>query len=426
MIKVTKPTFTGVNAFMFKIVRFPSALENFFRSLKTEFLFGHFEYFRILVLLIALSKDDKNISSLHKYLDEKQFHHRTRYNNFMNVARWNPQEALAQKAYELLTPLKLEAGETIYLILDDSKKTKRGKKMDALGWVHDPLSGKIVWGHQFVKVAIYARGMIIPFAIRLYVKHKDSQRLGVPFRKVTELASDIIKSFTAPKGIKVNVLFDSYYLCPVVTKSCKEKDFHFISVLKSNRNLKRRGKKLKSGSYGDYCFKTKDRLKMKISKVDGTANYTYVDAGWLEVSKLGSAHVIFSKKNSERKILCIATDHPKLKATDIIRSYDIRWNIEVFFKDAKQLLGLGRYQNRSYKAAVIHLHLVCFAYALLTHIAISRTCEKENKRNKAHVSVKNLQDILRRIVWDDTAQHLKELPNGNSVFKELSRLLIAA
>src|SRR5512136_490903 len=100
---------------MFKIVRFPSALENFFCSLKTEFLYGHFEYFRILVLLITLSKDDKNISSLHRYLDDKQFPHRTRYNNFMNVARWNPQEALAKKAYELLASLNLQKGETIYL-----------------------------------------------------------------------------------------------------------------------------------------------------------------------------------------------------------------------------------------------------------------------------------------------------------------------
>jgi len=411
---------------MFKIVRFPSRVENFFCSLKTEFLFEHFEYFRMLVLLIASSWEDRNISSLCRYLDESRFPHRTRYNNFMNKARWEPEKLLANKAYELLKSLKLKKGELIYLILDDSKKNKRGKEMDALGWVHDPLSGKSIWGHQYIKAAIYVHGVTIPFAIRLYIKDKDSLKLSIPFRKVTELAADIIKSFTAPQGIKVIVLFDTYYLCPVVTKACKEKGFHFISVLKSNRNIKNRGKKLKSGSYGTYCFKNKKKSKMKISKQNSIASYTYVDAGWIEVSKLGFSHLIFSRKNSELKILALVTDDPKLKATDIIRSYDIRWNIEVFFKDAKQLLGLGRYQNRSYKAAVTHLHLVCFAYALLTHIAITGTCEKENKRNKAHVSVKDLQNILRRIIWNDTAQYLKELPNGNSGFKELSRLLVAA
>jgi Transposase DDE domain len=411
---------------MFKIVRFPSAIENFFCSLKTEFLFGHFEYFRILVLLIVISWEDRNISSLYNYLDEKYFTNRTRYNNFMNVARWTPERTLAKKAYELLNSIKLRAGETIYLILDDSKKNKRGKRMDAVGWVHDPISGKSMWGHQFVKATIYAKGFTIPFAIRLYVKDKDCQKLGREFCKLTGIASEIIRSFAVPKGIKVLVLFDTYYLCPAVTKACKEKSFHFVSVLKSNRNLKSRGKKLKAGSYGASSFKNRERMKMKIPKENGTASYTYVDSGWIEVSKLGIVHLIYSRKNSERKILGLVTDHPRLKAVDIIKSYDIRWNIEVFFKDAKQLLGLGRYQNRSYKAVVTHLHLVCFAYALLTHIAIKGTCEKVNKRKKAHTSVKDLQNSLRRIVWNDTAQYLKELPNENSVFKELSRLFIAA
>jgi hypothetical protein len=394
--------------------------------LKTEFLFGHFEYFRLLVLSIASSWEDQNISSLCRQLDEKQFHHRSRFNNFMNLARWNPGKSLAKKAYELLTSLKLDKNETIYLILDDSKKSKRGKFMDAVGWVHDPISGKSVWGHQYIKSAIYARGIIIPFAIRLYVKKQDCSKLDVEFRKVTELASDIIRSFTAPNGHKVIVLFDTYYLCPVVTKACKEKGFHFISVLKSNRNLKNYGKKLKSGSYGSYCFKTKEKLKMQILKESAIANFTYVDAGWIQISKLGLSHLIYSRKNSERKILALVTDNPKLKAKDIIRSYNIRWNIELFFKDSKQLLGLGRYQNRSYKAAVTHLHLVCFAYALLTHIAINGICEKTKKNEKAYGSMKNLQNILRRIIWEDTAQYLKELPNENSVFKELSRLLVAA
>jgi SRSO17 transposase len=344
----------------------------------------------------------------------------------MNVARWQPEKALAQKAYGLLTSLKLKKGETIYLILDDSKKGKRGKKMDALGWVHDPLSGKSIWGHQYLKATICAHGMTIPFGIRLYVKDKDCKQLEMPFRKITELAAELIKSFEALKGIQVIVLFDSYYLCPVVTQACREKGFHFISTLKSNRNLKKQGKKLKSGPYGSYCFKTRKKSKMNLKKENGTVTFHYVDVGHIEVSKLGNAHVIFSRKNSERKILGIVTDHPHMKAVDMIKSYAVRWHIEVFFKDTKQLLGLGQYQNRSYKAAVTHLHLVCFAYALLTHIAISGTCEKENKRKKARVSVKNLQNTVRHIIWEDTARYLKELPNENSVFKELNRLLVAA
>jgi Transposase DDE domain len=86
-----------------------------------------------------------------------------------------------------------------------------------------------------------------------------------------------------------------------------------------------------------------------------------VDAGWLEVSRLGPLHVVFSRKGLANKILGLVTDAPALSAADLIRTYDTRWTIEQGLKDVKQLLGLGHDQNRSYWAAVTPLHLVCFA-----------------------------------------------------------------
>jgi len=47
---------------MFKIVRFPRRLEKFFRNQKDRFLWEHFEYFRMLVLLIAFAHGRRNVS----------------------------------------------------------------------------------------------------------------------------------------------------------------------------------------------------------------------------------------------------------------------------------------------------------------------------------------------------------------------------
>ena len=105
----------------------------------------------------------------------------------------------------------------------------------------------------------------------------------------------------------------------------------------------------------------------------------------------------------------IVTDHPTLTASKIITSYETRWSIEVFFKDSKQLLGLGHYQNRPYRAAVTHLHLVSFAYALLTHIAIKSSCAQEIITKQADESIFVLQHRLRRIVWEDTSDYLKKI-----------------
>jgi hypothetical protein len=79
--------------------------------------------------------------------------------------------------------------------------------------------------------------------------------VGVPFRKTTELAVQLIREFNAPAGVKVRVLFDAYYLCHTVVTACREKRFRFASTLKSNRSRFKPGWKLKAGRYGRNLFR---------------------------------------------------------------------------------------------------------------------------------------------------------------------------
>ena len=411
---------------MFKIVRFPSKLKSFFDSLQNQFHFNHFEYFQTLVLLIVFAWGRRNISNLYRHLDRQHQSHRSRFNNFLNLGRWNPPIALHMKAYELLGNLPAAQGEVIELIIDDSKKQKRGKTMEAVGWIRDPLTGRNIRGHQYVTATLRFRGYTIPFGIRLYVKKEDCPALALEFKKTTQLAAELIGEFEPPEGLHVRVLFDSYYLCPVVVKSCRKKGFRFVSTLKSNRNLYKNGRKLKAGGYGSRLIRHRRKKTYRMHKTRGDVTYTYVDAGWLEVSDLGQLHVVFSRKNGEPKALGLVTDDPKLSPRQMIQAYDDRWSIEVFFKDSKQLLGLGQYQNVSYEAAVTHLHLVCFAYALLTHVAIRREGAQGKRKAAVHLSSSELQNEVRRIVWEDLTIYLKQFSSGTQIIKELERLLIAA
>jgi hypothetical protein len=413
-------------AVMFKIVHFPKKLESFFDSLIGQFHWDHFEYFRTLVLLIVFSWGRRNISALYRHLDSRHQPHRSRFNNFLNVNRWNPPIVLQIKASELLLSLSPGKGEVVELILDDSKNQKRGKLMAAVNWIRDPLSGRSIRGHQYVTATIRFRGYTIPFGIRLYIKKEDCPSLKRKFKKTTQLAAQLIKEFEPPEGVHVRVLFDSYYLCPVVVKACRKKGFRFVSTLKSNRNLFKNGRKLKTGIYGSGLFRRRQKKTYYIKKSKGRVKYTHVDAGWMDVSDLGKLHVVFSRKKGERRTLGLVTDDPKLSARQMIHAYDDRWSIEVFFKDGKQLLGLGQYQNGSYEAAVTHLHLVCFAYALLTHVAIIREGAQGKQKSTARLSTADLQNEVRRMVWDELSEGLKQFSSGTQIVKELERLLIAA
>jgi SRSO17 transposase len=410
---------------MFRIIRVPPSLDKFFQPLKGHFHWDHFAYFRLLVLTIAFMWGRRNVANLYRYLDAE--HHRTRFNNFFLVERWDPEAALHQKAQELLRALRPGKGETIYLIIDDSKKAKRGKAMDAVAKMKDATTDAYIWGHQYVCGTLLFREHVIPWGIRLYVKQEACAAVGIPFQKTTQLAAHLIRAFHAPAGVRVVVLFDAYYLCPTVVKACREKRFHFASTLKSNRSLFKPGWKLKAGRYGRNQFRRRRTDILVIAKPHGSARYRFVDAGWLQVGTLGPLHVVFSRKGTAQKILGLVTDAPDLSAADVIRTYDKRWTIEQWVKDVKQLLGLGQYQNRSYRAAVIHLHLVCFAYALLTHLRIERTgAQGHGTRDKAaDVSTAAAQDQLRSLLWEDLIAYLKEERHGQPVIEELERLRVA-
>jgi len=409
---------------MFKIVRFPEKVKPFFESLDDLFHWDHAEYFRTLVLLIVFAWGRRNIASLCRHLDEQNWHHRSRFNNFLKLLRWPAQQALQMKASELIKYLRPKPGDTLLLILDDSKKQKRGKHMQAVGWIKDPLSGRTIKGHQFLAATIFFQGHTIPFGIRLYLKKEHCKSLQQPFKKITQMAAELITECEPPEGVHVRVLFDSYYLCPVVVKACRKKKFHFVSTLKSNRNLSKQGRKLKAGTYGRNLHKRSHKKTYRLRKSNRIVQYRYVDAGWLQVSRLGRLHVIFSRKNGERKVLGLVTDDPTLSASQMISTYSDRWSIEVFFKDSKQLLGLGQYQNLSYEAVVTHLHLVCFAYALLTHLRIEGAQGKRKTAQAALMSTSEAQNELRRLVWRDLVAYLEELPSGTSVIAELERLLV--
>jgi hypothetical protein len=230
-----------------------------------------------------------------------------------------------------------------------------------------------------------------------------------------------------PGGVKVLVLFDAYYLCRVVVQACRDQHFHFASTLKSNRNLFKHGWPLKAGRYGKNLFRRRRTTPLLISKPHGRACYRFVDAGRLEVSSLGALHVVFSRKGREQRVLGLVTDEPTLSAAGLIQTYEKRWAIEQFWKDAKQLLGLGQYQNRPYRAAVTHLHLVCCASALLTHLRIMRDgAQGQQTREKtAGRSIGAAQETLRCILWDDLVAYLKEENHDASVLADLERLHVA-
>ena len=165
------------------MTRFPTKLNDFFDNFRQAFLFDHFHYFQLLVFAFTISYGRRNVTNVYRHVETKK--PRNRVNNFFLVShRFDLPNLLRQKAYDLVKRLDPKPGETIDLILDDSKKAKRGKSMAAVGWLFDPATKKSVQGQNYLVAILRFRGFLIPFAAEIYVKKEHVKDLRLKHRKL--------------------------------------------------------------------------------------------------------------------------------------------------------------------------------------------------------------------------------------------------
>lgn len=92
-----------------------------------------------------------------------------------------------------------------------------------------------------------------------------------------------------------------------------------------------------------------------------------------------------------------------MKPRQIVAIYELRWNIEVLFKELHQDLGLGDYQMIAKDGIVHHLHVCCLAHLLLTHQSLAGLGAKAKKPNTAvplPPMSRRLADLRNRIARD--------------------------
>ena len=75
--------------------------------------------------------------------------------------------------------------------------------------------------------------------------------------------------------------------------------------------------------------------------------------------------LFFSKIGSNGKWKVILTTDTKLSFLQAVELYQIRWSIEVFFKEAKQMLNLGGCQSSDFDAQIADTTITMIAYILL-------------------------------------------------------------
>lgn len=411
---------------MIKIGRFPPFGKRFFRRARKLIGSCNLAHFWRIVMLLASLQGRR---SLKKFEAGCRNHHtRQSIGFFLSQAHWDAPEILAQTALDVLKSLRWKAGEPLDVIFDDTQKKKRGKYMDALSKIFLHAEKVYATGHTILGCALVYRGVVIPYAVRLWAPKSFCEMTQGPdyadppvfYQKLTEMVGQIIREMPLSN---VTVLFDAYYLCPNVTSACEAKKYRYVGVAKKNRNFFPDGRdrdKRKLATYGANVLNRSGRWMTQAGKKFRLAERVG------RLSKLGYVKLVFSRRSREKSWICMATNATRWGALRVLSHYLNRWPIEVLFKESKQYLGLGDYQLVWYRGIVRYLHLVLIAHLLLTHLGITAAgAQAADKQKPLDLpSVPQLQAVLREKLWDDTINHLEQGSRNRKVGKKLKELVL--
>src|SRR3990170_587318 len=317
-----------------------------------------FRNFSTYTLGLVACEGKKNIDAINRcFMNAKN---QSSLNRFLTHSPWNLQR-LENKRLELArTRLPAEEGSTGYFIIDDTINRKTGKHMEEAGYHFDSAQGKAVWGHDIVTTHYVNGETEYPVRLSLYVKKKTCQKEQRVFKTKIQLAIGQIEAFMPPAGTNVVVAFDSWFFCRQIVEAVAAKGWDWVTQAESNRLVCLNGEEANVTALASGLLEK----QFKTVKVKGEEFSLCGFEVWM--SKVGSVKLVVAKEKEEDGFHFYVSNRLDWSAKQVLLAYKVRQSIDVFYRDAKQNLGLEAYQMRRGRGAIIHWHLVFCAHTLLT------------------------------------------------------------
>jgi hypothetical protein len=318
--------------------------------------------------------------------------HHEAFHRFFSRGTWSP-DVIGRWIFWRITDT-LGTDGVARIVIDDTLAAKKGPHVFGIGSHLDAVRSTkrqkvFCFGHCWVVLAVIVRvpfstrTWALPVLFRLYRTVKECTRRGVAHRKKTELARDLLDEFCLwVTDRRIELAADSAYCNDTVTCDLPERVVLFGAMRPDAVITDPPPPVACSGKAGRP--RKRGRLLRKPEQIarDGRTPWRSTEA------------VLYGRKVTVRfKTLCAqwyrATDTRLLRivivATDsgampyriffsfdasldvraILETYAGRWGIEVFFREAKQLLGFGDSQARKEAAVLRVAPLVGLLYSTL-------------------------------------------------------------
>jgi len=300
--------------------------------------------------------------------------HHARFYRFFAKSVWRGDvDELGRRVLALLLPL---LPRTIELIVDDTLCRKGGPQVFGAAMHHDAVASSyggaggaqrvLSFGHNWVVLSVRVpvpwaagRAIAVPLLARLYRGKKRTPKRQ--YRKRTEQALAMLERVLEwlPDDRDVRVLGDSAYTCRTLVRALPE-HVVFAGPVIMNAALdeppppyagfgrpRLRGRRLPSPILLRKAKKSAwTPIETEIYGRTVSLLVQSVECLWWTVAKSRKVRVVLARDPSGRYAdrAFFATD-PTLSPAAILTLVSHRWDLEVTFRDLKQLLGLADPQN---------------------------------------------------------------------------------
>lgn len=270
------------------------------------------------------------------------------------------------------------------LIFDDTDIVKRGKKIEGISKTFDHVAHHFIFGFKLLVAGYWNGSVFIPVDFSFHRENKDNKKnkygltnkqrkqqkkttrdKGLPVvkrfkelnSKKTDMLVDMFKRIHQRKIEVDYILTDSWFTSiSLMNKLLRvDKKVHVIGMYKYNSKLSIDGK--------EHSIKQLRKHKGKMSRQRSLKLYYFQYVGEIEGAKV---KVFLSKRGVNGAWHTIITTDTTLGFKKAMEIYSTRWTIEVFFKEAKQLLGLGKCQSTNFDVQVAQTTITMVRYLLIS------------------------------------------------------------
>lgn len=347
-----------------------------------------YSYANMLQMLVLMpflgAKNVSNLFSAHChvfYTGQKDCLYDTLRNPAIN---WRLLLIRFAKRFIKKTERFLSKGDDTFFIADDTDLEKSTPFFEGLGRVFNHVTGRHVLAYKLLVLGYSDGKSFAPLDFSLHNEKGKKKNYGLTakqrkeqYRKGRGPASHGAKrkkEMRSQKGknlmkmikravkhgiVPKYLLTDSWFLCENMiheTRKIKNGAIHILSMCRMDR---------RKYTYGQGVFNAKDLLKGNKDKIKRSRKHKVYYVELAAEYKGIPVKLFFTRFSKRSKWRLLVTTNTGILFTKAFEVYSNRWAIEVFFKECKQYLGLGKNQSRDLDAQIAST-TICFAqYTIL-------------------------------------------------------------